>query len=94
MKANDDTVDAPRAGETETCISCLQTNIPDTHFCRHCGTPLTCYATTAPFEHIFAFGDFLRKATRPGRWNKPVRICILACVYLILFSVLLGLLLP
>jgi hypothetical protein len=63
--------------ELEVCISCLKTNVPGTHFCGHCGTPLTSYAATAPFESIFAEGDLWRKAVSQGRWSRPVRFLII-----------------
>ena len=78
----------------EICFSCLGRNPPNTHFCKHCGTPLTSFATTAPFEHLFAFGDFIRKATQPGRWSLPVRVCLLAFVFLMISAILLGMMLP
>ena len=56
----------------EICTSCLDINSPGTAFCWHCGTPLTSYAATAPFESIFAEGDFWRKAVRQAK-KKPVR---------------------
>src|SRR5688500_16085621 len=80
--------------ELEICISCLKTNSPGTHFCRHCGTPLTSYAATAPFESIFAEGDFWRKAMRRAK-DKPVRrILILVFVVSLALGILFGLLLP
>ncbi|MCP5523438.1 MAG: hypothetical protein H7A46_18025 [Verrucomicrobiales bacterium] len=76
--------------EVEVCFSCLGENVPDTHFCRHCGTPLTSYASTAPFERVFALGDFFRKATASGRWGRWVRVSVAGFVILLL----LGLMLP
>jgi hypothetical protein len=79
--------------ELEVCISCLKTNPPGTSFCRHCGTPLTSYAATAPFESLFAEGDFWRKAVRQAK-DKPLRrILILLFLVLMISSILLGLLL-
>ena len=80
--------------ETETCFSCLGTNTPGTHFCKHCGTPLTSYATIGPIEHCFAFGDFIRKATRPGRWSPAVRASVFGFVFLMILAILFGFLLP
>lgn len=74
----------------ETCFSCLGTNSPGTHFCKHCGTPLTSYATIGPFEHLFAFGDFIRKATQPGRWSLPVRVVVSIFVFLMILVILFG----
>jgi hypothetical protein len=80
--------------ETETCFSCLGINASNTHFCKHCGTPLTSYATTAPIEHLFAFGNFMRKATSRGRWSPAVRIGIFVALFLLLLAVLSGMILP
>jgi hypothetical protein len=76
--------------ELELCISCLQPNSPGTHFCRHCGTPLTSYAATGPFESIFAEGDFVRKATRKGRWSGFVRLMVLVFLVLMILGALSG----
>jgi hypothetical protein len=83
-----------REQEAEACFSCLGTNTPGSHFCTHCGTPLTSYAATGPIEHLFAFGDFIRKAAQPGRWSRPVRAVVLVFVFLTLLAVLFGLIMP
>jgi hypothetical protein len=75
--------------ELEVCISCLKTNPPGTHFCGHCGTPLTSYAATAPFESIFAEGDLWRKAVRQGRWSKPVRFLLVGYLLLMIIALFL-----
>ena len=80
--------------ELEICISCLKTNSPGTHFCRHCGTPLTSYAATAPFESIFAEGDFWRKAMKRAKESLSRRIAILLFLVLMILSILLGMMLP
>ena len=80
--------------ELEICISCLKTNTPGTHFCGHCGTPLTSYAATAPFESIFAEGDMWRKAVSRGRYGWLVRLLIIAFLACLLLSIILGWMLP
>jgi predicted amidophosphoribosyltransferase len=80
--------------ERELCISCLQPNPPGTHFCRHCGTPLTAYAATAPFESVFAEGDFWRKALRPGRGSRVRRVAIGGFLFFMILAILIGWLLP
>ena len=80
--------------ELELCISCLESNAPGTHFCRHCGTPLTSYAATAPFESIFAEGDMWRKAVRRDHQGEFVRIMIVAFLVCLVLSILLGWILP
>ena len=78
----------------EICISCLQTNSPGEHFCTHCGTPLTSYAATGPFESIFAEGDFIRKAIGNQRWGWLVRALVFLVLLLPVLSFVLGFLLP
>jgi hypothetical protein len=80
--------------ELELCISCLQTNAPGTHFCGHCGTPLTSYAATAPFESILAEGDMWRKAVGQGRWGRPMKWLVLGFVTILLLGFLLGVFVP
>jgi hypothetical protein len=83
---------AQSEAELEVCISCLNTNPPGTHFCAHCGTPLSSYAATAPFESIFAEGDFWRKVIGGKRWSRPVRLLAFAFLIIFVLSVFLGLL--
>jgi predicted amidophosphoribosyltransferase len=80
--------------DLEICISCLETNLPETAFCMHCGTPLTSYAATAPFESIFAEGDFWRKAVRQAEEKPARRILIEGFLILMVLAFLLGLLCP
>lgn len=82
------------AAEAELCISCLQPNPPGTNFCRHCGTPLTAYAATGPLEHVFAAGDFARKAASRGRWAGWVRAGVVVLIILTLLGVVTGMLFP
>lgn len=42
-------------------------NAPETHFCAKCGAPLTSYASTGPFESIFAEGAVFRQAAERPR---------------------------
>jgi predicted amidophosphoribosyltransferase len=80
--------------ELELCASCLKTNSPGTAFCMYCGTPLTSYAATAPFESMFAQGDFWRKAVRRAK-EKPVRrILILLFLIFMVLGLFMGLLMP
>jgi hypothetical protein len=79
---------------TEICFSCLKPNEPGVHFCQHCQTPLTSYATTAPFERIFALGDGLRKAIYSDRWSWPVRIICYLVIITMFIGILFGFMLP
>jgi predicted amidophosphoribosyltransferase len=82
------------AQELEVCISCLKTNDPGTHFCDHCGTPLTSFAATAPLESIRAEGDLWRKAVSQGRWGRPAKVLIVAFLMLMILGFLLGIFVP
>lgn len=79
--------------EQPVCLSCLQPNAIEDHFCRKCGAPLDSYAATAPFEKIFAMGHSFRQATE----GKP-RLIVVIGVWLIflpaLMIYLLNLVLP
>jgi hypothetical protein len=63
--------------ERELCRTCLTPNPPGAAFCRDCGAPLSSYASTAPFESVFAEGHVYRSAVE--RPHKPV---VLAGVWL------------
>lgn len=40
--------------EIELCPGCLNENIPGTHFCNRCGSPLSSFAAIGPWERIQA----------------------------------------
>ncbi len=80
--------------DEEICFSCLKPNTPGEHFCKHCRTPLSSYATTAPYERIFAMGDVLRKAIYSNRWSWPVRVICYLVIVSMLIGLLLGIMLP
>jgi hypothetical protein len=96
MKTNDEPLCARDDAETEVelCISCLGPNTPGTTFCRHCGTPLTSYAATGPFESILAEGDLWRKAIGGPRGRPWIRYLAIGLLVLILLAILSGLILP
>ena len=78
--------------EHELCFSCLKENEPGIHFCKHCHTPLTSYATTGPIERMYAFGDFARKAVRhPKRWIRTLAWLLIISIG---SAILFGMLLP
>jgi hypothetical protein len=52
------------------CLNCMQPTTVGTHFCVHCGAPLTAYATTGPYEQILAGGFAYRQASSSA--NKPI----------------------
>lgn len=55
--------------EKQLCVSCVAPNEPAANFCAKCGAPLTSYASTGPFEHLFAEGAVYRQAAeRPRSW--------------------------
>lgn len=53
--------------EKQLCIRCMVPNEPEAHFCAECGTPLTSYASTGPFESIFAEASVYRTAAETPR---------------------------
>jgi hypothetical protein len=55
------------SNEKQLCVSCLFPNEIDVHFCSKCGAPMTSYAATGPFEHVFAEGHVYRQAAERPR---------------------------
>ncbi len=55
------------ADEKQLCMRCLAPNEPSAHFCIKCGTPLSSYASTGPFESVFAEGAVYREAAERPR---------------------------
>ena len=55
------------ADERQMCLTCLAPNELSRHFCANCGAPMTVWATTGPFEHIFAEGYAYRRAVEQPR---------------------------
>ena len=53
--------------EKQLCVSYMFPNEPAAHFCAKCGAPLTSYAATGPFEHLFAEGHAYRQAAERPR---------------------------
>ena len=53
-------------------------NDPDVNFCADCGAPLTSYASTGPFEHLFAEGAVYRQAA-----ERPHNLVVVLGVWLI-----------
>jgi hypothetical protein len=53
-------------------------NDPDANFCTECGAPLTSYASTGPFEHLFAEGAVYRQAA-----ERPRNLVVVVGVWLI-----------
>jgi ribosomal protein L40E len=64
--------------EQQLCVSCVAPNDPAAHFCGKCGAPLTSYAATAPFEHLFAEGHVYRQAA-----ERPQRLIVVLGMWLI-----------
>jgi hypothetical protein len=69
---------AEEGKEKPLCVSCMAPNEPFTHFCAHCGAPLTSYASTGPLESVFAEGAMLRQAT-----GRPRRLIVVLGVWLL-----------
>lgn len=72
------------ADELELCPSCLNGNVPGSHFCADCGAPLSSCAAIMPFERLFAQGHIYRTAT-----DKPKNILVLLGIWLLFGSHLL-----
>jgi hypothetical protein len=75
-------------GETEEkhlCVSCMFPNEPQAHFCAECGAPMTSYAATGPFEHLFAEGHVYRQAA-----ERPRRFIVVIGVWFIFGMMALG----
>jgi hypothetical protein len=70
---------APEAEEEkQLCLSCMFPNEPAAHFCAKCGAPMTSYAATGPFEHLFAEGHVYRQAA-----ERPRRLIVVLGIWLI-----------
>lgn len=70
------------ADASPLCLSCLQPNAPASHFCSKCGAPMTSYAATGPFEHLFAEGFVYREAA-----SRPRSLIVVLGVWLIFGSI-------
>src|SRR5690349_8538637 len=68
----------PETGEKQLCVSCAVPNEPSAHFCAKCGAPLTSYASTGPFESIFAEGSVYRSAA-----ERPQKLVVFLGMWLI-----------
>ncbi|MBL9174588.1 MAG: zinc ribbon domain-containing protein [Verrucomicrobiales bacterium] len=71
--------------ELPLCLGCAQPNDPAANFCSHCGAPMTSYASTGPFESLFAEGRAYREAADHPR--SPV---VVAGVWLLFGMMFLG----
>jgi hypothetical protein len=60
-------------------------NAPTAHFCAKCGAPLSSYASTGPFEHLFAEGSVYRQAA-----ERPRSFVVVLGIWLIFGSVALA----
>ena len=66
------------ADEQQLCVSCMAPNHPSAHFCHKCGAPLSSYASTGPFESVFAEGAVYRQAA-----ERPRSLVVVLGVWLI-----------
>jgi hypothetical protein len=64
--------------EKQLCIRCMMPNDPAAHFCAECRAPLSSYASTGPFESLFAEGAVYHEAAA-----RPRRLIVVAGVWLI-----------
>lgn len=70
--------DPAAAEEKQLCVSCMAPNAPSAHFCIKCGAPLSSYASTGPFEAVFAEGAVYRQAA-----ERPRSLIVVLGVWLI-----------
>lgn len=54
-------------GEQQLCVNCMTPNEVSAHFCTKCRAPLSSYASTGPFESVFAEGAVYRQAAERPR---------------------------
>jgi hypothetical protein len=71
--------------EKQLCVSCMAPNEPSAHFCAKCGAPLSSYASTGPFEHLFAEGAVYRQAA-----ERPRSLIVVVGIWLIFGMMALG----
>jgi hypothetical protein len=64
--------------EKQLCLNCLFPNEAASHFCVECGAPLTSYAATGPFEHLFAEGHAYRQAA-----ERPRKLIVVLGIWLV-----------
>lgn len=64
--------------ESPLCLGCLTPNQSSANFCTKCGAPMTSYAATGPFEHLFAEGHVYRQAA-----EKPKNLMVVLGVWFI-----------
>jgi len=67
------------------CPSCGELCPEDAHFCKSCRSPISSYASTGPFESIFAEGAAYRSA-----FNEPQKPIVVIGVWLLFAPVALG----
>ena len=75
----------PETNERQLCVSCMAPNDPAAHFCNRCGAPLSSYASTGPFESLFAEGSVYRSAA-----ERPQKLIVVLGVWLIFGMMTLG----
>jgi hypothetical protein len=75
----------PESDQKQLCLSCLAANEVSANFCAKCGAPLTSYASTGPFESLFAGGAVYRQAA-----THPRKLIVVVGVWLIFGTVILS----
>ena len=65
--------------------NCMAPNEPSAHFCTKCGAPLSSYASTGPFESLFAEGAVYRQAA-----GRPRKLIVVLGVWLIFIPMMLS----
>ncbi|MFO1476895.1 MAG: zinc ribbon domain-containing protein [Verrucomicrobiota bacterium] len=75
---NDSHAESAEAREQQLCVSCMAPNEPEAHFCVQCGAPLSSYASTGPFESLFAEGSVYRKAA-----ERPQKLIVVLGIWVL-----------
>ena len=80
MKSNtpDATASQVDSDPLPLCLTCLEKNSTEAHFCTQCGAPMTSYACSGPFEYTRAQGHLCREAA-----ERPRRLLVVVGVWLI-----------
>jgi hypothetical protein len=74
----------PESEQKQLCISCMAPNDVSADFCSSCKAPLSSYASTGPFEHLFAEGAVYRQAA-----ERPRKFVVVLGVWIIFGTLLL-----
>jgi uncharacterized membrane protein YbhN (UPF0104 family) len=75
----------PESDQKQLCLSCMAPNEVSANFCSTCKAPLSSYASTGPFEHLFAEGAVYRQAA-----ERPRKLFVVLGVWILFGTVMLS----